>query len=68
MVLDDGDHSPASRAPHGLLAWAQPVGDRANLTATTWTTNPDGIRIICYRSIGAGLPPRSLQRLREQVG
>ncbi|WP_341716571.1 hypothetical protein QQG74_21570 [Micromonospora sp. FIMYZ51] len=55
-------------APHGLIAWAQPVGHRADLTAATWTTNPDGIRIICYRSIGTGLSAGPLQRLREQVG
>jgi hypothetical protein len=54
--------------PHGLLAWAQPVGDRADLTAASWASGPDGIRIVCYRSIGAGLQPASLQRLREQVG
>jgi hypothetical protein len=51
-------------APHGLLAWAQPVGDRADITAATWTSGPDGIRLVCYRSIGAGLPPGPLQRPR----
>lgn len=55
-------------APHGLLAWAQPVDDRADITAATWTSGPDGIHLVCYRSIGAGLPPSPLQRLREQVG
>jgi len=55
-------------APHGLLAWAQPVGTRGDLTAASWTTGPDGIRIVGYRSIGAGLPPAQLQQLREQIG
>ena len=55
-------------APHGLLAWAQPVGDRADQVAASWSSGPDGTRIVGYRSIGAGLPPAALQRLREQVG
>jgi hypothetical protein len=41
-------------APHGLLAWAQPVGHHADITAATWTGGPDGICIVGYRSIGAG--------------
>jgi hypothetical protein len=55
-------------APHGLLAWAQPVGQHGDITAAAWTGGPHGIRIVCYRSIGAGLQPGPLQRLREQVG
>jgi hypothetical protein len=55
-------------APHGLLAWAQPVGDRADQVAASWSSGPAGTRIVGYRSIGAGLPPAALQHLREQVG
>ena len=44
-------------APHGMLAWAQPVGPRADLVAASWTTGPHGLRVVGYRSIGAGLPP-----------
>ena len=48
-------------APHGLLAWAEPVGAGTNLgaglVAASWTTSPDGLRVVGYRSIGAGLPP-----------
>ncbi len=55
-------------APHGMLAWAQPVGPRADLVAASWTTGPHGLRVVGYRSIGAGLPPTELQQLREQLG
>ena len=59
-------------APHGLLAWAEPVGAGTNLgaglVAASWTTSPDGLRVVGYRSIGAGLPPVELQQLREQLG
>ena len=55
-------------APHGMLAWAQPVGPRADLVAASWTTSLDGLRVVGYRSIGAGLPPIELQQLREQLG
>jgi hypothetical protein len=54
--------------PHGLLAWAHPVGRRADLIAASWSCGPDGTRILGYHSIGAGLPPAALQRLRQQVG
>jgi hypothetical protein len=54
--------------PHGLLAWAQPVGPGDDLTAASWTCGPDGIHVVCYRSIGTGLHTTALQRLREQVG
>ncbi|WP_125810673.1 hypothetical protein [Actinoplanes sp. ATCC 53533] len=57
------DHLPA---PQGLLAWSQPVGDR--IVAVSWTTHGDGVQVVGYRSVGAGLPPLALQRLREQVG
>jgi hypothetical protein len=55
-------------APHGLLAWAQPVGARGDLVAASWSSGPDGLRIVGYRSVGSGLPPAQLQQLREQVG
>jgi hypothetical protein len=54
-------------APHGLITWAQPIGDRRDVAAT-WTTSPDGVHIVGYRSVGAGIEGVSLQRLREQVG
>jgi hypothetical protein len=60
-----GDHAPA---PHGLIAWAAPVGQRGDITAATWTTGPDGLLIVCHRSVGAGLDPPTLQQVREQVG
>jgi len=55
-------------APHGLLAWAQPVGARGDLVAASWTTGPDGVRIVGYRSVGTGLPPAQVQQLRERIG
>lgn len=55
-------------APHGLLAWAHPVGPRADLVAASWSSGPQGLRVVGYRSIGAGLPPTPLQQLREQLG
>jgi hypothetical protein len=55
-------------APHGLLAWAEPVGPRRDLVAASWTAGPDGLRVVGYRSIGGGLPPTELQQLREQLG
>jgi hypothetical protein len=55
-------------APHGLLAWAQPVGHHTDHVGASWSSGPDGTRIVSYRSVGAGLPPAALQRLREQVG
>jgi hypothetical protein len=55
-------------APHGLLAWAQPVGPRADLVAASWTSGPQGLRVVGYRSVGAGLPAGDLQPFREQLG
>jgi hypothetical protein len=55
-------------APHGLLAWGRPVGARADLVAASWSSGPDGLRVVGYRSVGAGLPPVELQQLREQLG
>jgi hypothetical protein len=56
-------------APHGLLAWAQPVGRHTDQVAASWSCEPDGTRIVGYRSIGTDLhPAAALQRLREQVG
>jgi hypothetical protein len=55
-------------APHGLLAWGQPVGPRGDLIAASWTTTPDGVQIVGYRSVGAGLPAGELQQLRETIG
>jgi hypothetical protein len=55
-------------APHGMVAWAQPVGPRADITAATWTTTGGGILMVTYRSVGTGLPAASLQQLREHVG
>ncbi|MEU7874272.1 hypothetical protein [Dactylosporangium sp. NPDC049140] len=55
-------------APHGLLAWAHPVGPRADLVAASWTSGPHGLRVVGYRSIGAGLPAEDLQPFREQLG
>jgi hypothetical protein len=55
-------------APHGMLAWAVPMGDRADIVAASWTSSTDGARVVCYRSVGAGLSGSTLQRLGEQVG
>jgi hypothetical protein len=55
-------------APHGLLAWARPVGPRTDLVAASWTSGPHGLRVVGYRSIGAGLPAEDLQPFREQLG
>jgi hypothetical protein len=55
-------------APHGLLAWARPLGPRTATVAASWTSKPQGIRILTYRSVGADLTPIALQQLREQVG
>ena len=55
-------------APHGLLAWARPAGPRGDLVAASWTSGPDGLRVVGYRSIGSGLPATELQQLREQLG
>ncbi|WP_426502853.1 hypothetical protein ACPPVO_35145 [Dactylosporangium sp. McL0621] len=55
-------------APHGLLAWAEPVGPHADLVAASWTSGPDGLRVVGYRSIGTGLPARDLQQLRAEIG
>ena len=54
--------------PHGLLAWARPLGPRATTVAASWTSSPADVRILTYRSVGAGLTPVALQQLREQVG
>jgi len=55
-------------APHGMLAWAHPVGEHGDLVAASWTSEPAGLRLVGYRSIGASLPPTQLQLLREQLG
>jgi hypothetical protein len=58
----------AAPAPHGFLAWAQPVGSNG-LVAASWTVTSTAVVIVCYRSIGdSDMDPASLQRLREQVG
>ncbi|MFG3602427.1 hypothetical protein [Micromonospora chersina] len=51
----------------GLLIWARPLTPN-QLTAASWTATNTGLRLVLYRTIGAGLEPRPLQRLREQVG
>lgn len=51
----------------GLLIWARPLRPR-QLAAASWTATNNGLHLVHYRTIGAGLQPRPLQRLREQVG
>ena len=55
-------------APHGLLAWAEPVGDTLTTVAVSWSCGSNGIHVVSYRSIGAGLAPTPLQEVREQIG
>ncbi|MET7710599.1 hypothetical protein [Micromonospora sp. NPDC005413] len=51
----------------GMLIWPRPVTPR-QLTAASWTDTTDGRHVVLYRTIGAGLDGKPLQRLREQVG
>ncbi|MBQ1019847.1 hypothetical protein KBX71_18540 [Micromonospora sp. D93] len=51
----------------GMLIWPQPVTHR-QLTAASWTDTIHGRTLVLYRTIGAGLHGKPLQRLREQVG
>ncbi|MET8354840.1 hypothetical protein [Micromonospora sp. NPDC005206] len=51
----------------GMLIWPRPVTHR-QLTAASWTDTIDGWEMVLYRSIGAGLDGKPLQRLREQIG
>ncbi|MGW5670276.1 hypothetical protein [Micromonospora sp. NPDC003776] len=52
---------------NGLIIWARPV-TRRQLTAASWTDTNEGWHLVLYRTIGAGLDGKPLQRLREQVG
>ncbi|MBQ0906768.1 hypothetical protein [Micromonospora sp. U21] len=51
----------------GMLIWPRPVTGR-QLTAASWTDTIDGRHVVLYRTVGAGLHGKPLQRLREQVG
>ncbi|WBB69115.1 hypothetical protein [Micromonospora sp. WMMD812] len=51
----------------GLLTWSRPVTPR-RITAVSWTSDEDRWHLITYRTAGAGLDGKPLQRLREQVG
>ncbi|SIM52993.1 hypothetical protein [Micromonospora cremea] len=51
----------------GMLIWPRPVTHR-QLTGASWTDTIDGWHVVLYRTIGAGLHGKPLQRLREQVG
>ena len=53
--------------PDGLLAWATPVSTQ-QVAAASWTSTDDEMTIVMYRAIGADLPERPLQRLRNQIG
>jgi hypothetical protein len=63
-VFVTDDDPPAT---DGLLLWSRPITDRL-LAAASWTRNSDGLHITCYRHIGTGLDPATLQHVREQVG
>ncbi|MEH1031617.1 hypothetical protein V6W11_28095 [Micromonospora profundi] len=54
-------------ATDGMLIWPRPVTQR-QLTAASWTNTIHGWHIVLYRTVGAGLHGKPLQRLREQVG
>ncbi|MFD0575199.1 hypothetical protein [Dactylosporangium darangshiense] len=54
-------------ATDGLLVWSRPMTQR-QIAAASWTGTSDGWQVVSYRTIGAGLDDKSLQRLREQVG
>jgi len=60
----DTDAPPAG---DGLLLWCRPVTAR-QIAAASWSATDDGYQIICYRHLGAGVDPNTLQRVREQVG
>jgi hypothetical protein len=61
----DPDLLPAA---DGLLVWANPVHN-ATIAAASWTTSPGGHhQLVCYRPVGGGADPTTLQHLREQVG
>ena len=53
--------------PSGLVAWPQPVGDGGQVAAVSWTPQPDGWHILCYRSIG-GLADDLMPALRHDIG
>jgi hypothetical protein len=55
-------------AGDGLLVWPRPASPRFHITAASWTTRPGGWDILCYRSIGPGLPDKAMADLRHQVG
>ncbi|MEU7906397.1 hypothetical protein [Actinoplanes sp. NPDC049118] len=55
-------------AAHGFAAWSQPVDARRRCVAASWSSHGDAVQIIGYRSIGDGLPPAAVQRLRAEVG
>ncbi|MEV0158346.1 hypothetical protein AB0H57_32335 [Micromonospora sp. NPDC050686] len=54
-------------ATDGMIIWSRPVTHQ-NITAASWTDTGDGRQLILYRTIGAGLDGKALQRLREHVG
>ncbi|GGL17365.1 hypothetical protein [Mangrovihabitans endophyticus] len=49
----------------GLLTWQPPLG---HIAATSWSRHDTTIHLTHYRTIGAGLDPRTLQHVRETIG
>ncbi|MFC3499876.1 hypothetical protein ACFOOK_02645 [Micromonospora krabiensis] len=52
----------------GIVAWPQPVGAGGLTTAISWTPQAHGWHMICYRSIGGGLPEDLMPALRHDIG
>lgn len=55
-------------SPSGLVSWTQPVGDDQLISAISWTPHDGGWHILCYRSIGGGLPDDVMPTLRHEIG
>jgi hypothetical protein len=56
------------RKGSGLLVWSTPVDQRHRIAAASWTPHPDGWHMVCYRSIGADLPPTAIETVRHEIG
>ncbi|MCZ7423742.1 hypothetical protein O7605_29965 [Verrucosispora sp. WMMA2121] len=54
--------------PSGLVAWPRPLGQRRQVAAASWTPQPGGWHVLCYRSIGGGVPEDLMPSLRHDIG
>lgn len=63
-VTADRDLAPCD---DGLLVWSRSA-TASRISAISWTTRDDTIRVVVYRVVGGGLDDTAMQHLRDEVG